>query len=271
MEPRTLKCGTVFTPGDLPDLPPCPQPHWKEEDLRSPFMERLPLLKSIEGSYQCETSISTVRQRYAFKSPKTADALEFYDELERKQARLPKVSKWVAGLWPKDEDVQSDLAGLGKLMKPQKIYISTRCEDILRASATTHFRSCLVRHNGEGTWASYNYDRILCQVCETANGIAVAYMVDDEGMFKARTFIFTVATLKEPDAHFPFVMNGHYGENLTERLMRALVEISGKAATTGGRGNHSIQFKGGLPFGTHFDQESYPDLVYQYADIRAAA
>lgn len=103
-----------------------------------------------------------------------------YDTLRRSQARLPKFSKWVTGLYPKRAELVAEFARLGQKFSPNVFEISGDVVDILRCADTPHFASCFKK-------GSMSQD-VPKRVAEEAPGMCIIFTDDENGKMKARTW-----------------------------------------------------------------------------------
>jgi hypothetical protein len=103
-----------------------------------------------------------------------------YDTLRRSQARLPKFSKWVTGLYPKRQELAAEFARLGQKVTSNVFEVSGDVVDILRCADTPHFASCFKK-------GSMSQD-VPKRVAEEAPGMCIIFADDDKGKMKARTW-----------------------------------------------------------------------------------
>lgn len=146
------------------------------------FVERTDFLKALSGKQaitdDMEDAISSTSKDY--------DLLvlaNYYKDLKRRNARLPKFSRWITGMFADNKKFAEELARAGQSIK-KTITISTDLVDILRSGDTTHFSSCY----GIAAGMPSNY-KIPVVLAETAPGIAMAYIDDDNGFMMGREWL----------------------------------------------------------------------------------
>ena len=115
----------------------------------------------------------------------TVDLARDYIRYRDMNARLPKFSKWAAGMFKDDKQLAKDLAAAGKETDTSgAIVISGDVVDILRCADTPHFTSCFDYKKGHGL-----YKQLPKQIAEETPGIAIAYIDDDNGRMRGRVWV----------------------------------------------------------------------------------
>lgn len=138
-------------------------------------------------------------------------AASFYQQLTQKGARLPKFTRWVTSLWPKEPRYVELFAKLGQAAAQDTFYVSDRQVDILRCASTTHFSSCFRSNDSPA------------RVCAEGTGVAIIFCDDEKGAMKRRTWCIHVRDPKTQRDGL-FVMPGRYGNFDEKKIIAKLKE-----------------------------------------------
>lgn len=137
-----------------------------------------------------------------------------YIKYRDRGARLPKFSRWAAGMFASNKELAKDLAGAGKLEDTSSpITFTDDKMTMLRCADTPHFRSCLGPYGG--------YNSALPSIMKFP-GIAMAYMDDNKTKrMRGRTWLHT-ARVKETGEDCIVVCNNLGSTMTTKQVVDAL-------------------------------------------------
>lgn len=214
------------------------------------FVERTDFLKSLSGTHTVDDELEDVVQQTA-KSYDLRLLAGYYTELKRREARLPKFSRWVTGMFANNAQFAEELARAGQSVK-KTVTISTSLLDILRSGDTHHFSSCYGIRNNMPT----NY-KIPVTLAEEAPGVALAYIDDDKGFMVGRQWIVHGA---DKDGDIAVLSPMPVGNFQQAPLVKALKQQGHRVAVaTFGYDNqgHVVSYVGGIPTAINFDVQTW--------------
>lgn len=227
------------------------------------FMERDDFIKSVCGivsptAKPLEEAVLSIweKQREGgavkFKVDRaTVRMARDYIHYRKRDARLPKFSKWATGMFRDDATLAADLATAGKWEeKSSDIVISCSMADINRNAATPHFSSCL-------TPGGY-YGEVTQQILENCPGIGIAYVKDDKDYMRGRCWIHHAQRVD--DGVDCIVVCTKWGGTLTAEQVVEVLRAKGIPAYVGG--SYGNQRAGGIPvnFIGCFDRDIHHDM-----------
>lgn len=161
---------------------------------------------------------------------RTVDLARDYIKFRDQGARLPKFSKWAAGMFKDDKELAKNLAGIGKVEDYGNLVISGDVVDILRCADTPHFTSCLKWENGKGP-----YRDVPVKIAEECPGIAIAYIDDDAKIPHMRGRVWVHHAKRVSDKADCIVVCAQWAGSLQARaVVRAIKEVYGVPAYFGG-------------------------------------
>lgn len=155
------------------------------------FVERTDFLQRVAGSF---VDSRTPEEVFMLLSPLhakvgTIDVRSLattYISMQRLNARLPKFTKWMTGMFPGNKELADLLATKGQDSAAREITISTTKLDILRSGYSPNFQSCL---GFQSDYPREEYQQIPVRLAEEFPGIAVAYTQDANQQLTARRFL----------------------------------------------------------------------------------
>lgn len=140
--------------------------------------------------------------------------------LKNKDARLPKFSKWVTSMFQNKPEINALLAQMGQqTVSSSNIVISCNPVDILRGGIGKHFMTCLGPQGGGG----WGYADVLPGVLQECPGVAVAFIDDGTGAYRARCWVHHI----EVDGKTAIQMNRPYGNGINPKALAELIASKG--------------------------------------------
>lgn len=176
-----------------------------------PFVERDEFIRSLSAASAVVTT-PPLEQAILAKwktsklevSANVARMARDYARYLKAGARLPKFSRWAAGMFPSDAALQATLAKIGQAKAANgELQFSAKCYDLVRAGVSPHFGSCFkVGQQGGDS---------LRRIAGDSPGIGIAFVNDANGIMKGRTWVYHAKRLSD-DADV-VVFAGHaYGQ-----------------------------------------------------------
>lgn len=199
---------------------------------RDDFIKSL-LMKATPPEMPLEDAVLKIRanmESYNFDgkfkvSAATAALAKDYIKYRKRGARLPKFSRWAAGMFKDDAALAGDLAMAGKWEeKSGDIVISGDVMDLLRNADTHHFSSCLK--------AGGVYEDVTKGIVTDHSGIAIAYVDDENGRMRGRVWVHH-AQRADTGADVAVVCQ-KWGGTLEARQVVDLLRDKGHEAYVGG-------------------------------------
>lgn len=169
------------------------------------FLERNSFIKSLTGvystagrdfsfSYQELVNAAPIKKVLGnYHSPeadKLSQALNSYNGLHVRGARLPKFTRWLTSVFPDEKNIHNAvaLAMQASMADSNNVVISEDPYALWNAGASSSYASCL-KPGGERTMG---YDP-LRRLIEQAAGIGIAYILNNSnGQMKGRVFLHHV-------------------------------------------------------------------------------
>ncbi len=268
---------------ESPKYPPIPDGEVMAPLDKVPWIERTELLRSLEGPIKIEQYLEDVivtKKAYDYgtgKDPIYTSASVFV-QLRKLGARLPKYSKWAAGLFPKDPSVVTELSKYGKLAADRTFFISCRKEDILRSGnignsclkwtgvfSDKRLESC-IKAEYQDTW-----QYVLPAACAAWNGVATVIECDKTGKILGRTFLCAIKRKADGVEGIMAYTGQGTAQPLVEGLLKSIKEKWKDLLIVWAGGNEAkgnpvfskkYEFIGCPPSNLHFDPVQYGINTY---------
>lgn len=229
-QPKTIPYGgrTIYDPEDVGFVE-------RDDFIKSlasvnAVVEPAPLEQSILAKWKAGLAAAVPKEKLEV-SAGVARMARDYARYLKQGARLPKFSRWASGMFPSDKDLANTLARVGQVKAAVgELQFSARCFDLMRAGVSPHFGSCF-QVGGVGGDS-------LIKIASTAPGIGIAFSDDENGVMKARTWIYH-ATRKADGkdivvlASYPY---GRFDEQAAANALKARGFIPYKAVYGAGGG-----------------------------------
>lgn len=120
-------------------------------------------------------------------SPETVRMARDYKHYLKGGARLPKFTRWAAGLFPNHPTLNNELAKLGQVKATAGSYkMAGDAASLLRAGVSSHFASCFKAYGHEAKGAG---EKSLIAIC-SAPGIAVLYADETPTGPRGRAWVY---------------------------------------------------------------------------------
>lgn len=157
----------------------------------SAVVEAVPLEQSILAKWKRQLAQpGALKAAQLEVSPAIARMARDYARYTKGGARLPKFSRWASSMFPNDKELGNTLAKLGQVKaEAGKIVFSAECYDLMRAGVTPHFGSCfrVASVGGES----------LRAIATAATGIGIAFVDDEKGLMRGRTWLYHAKRVKD--------------------------------------------------------------------------
>lgn len=181
-----------------------------------------------------------------------------YVILSKKEARLPKFSKWVSSMFQSDQKLMVALSSACQAgAKPDDAGIIISCNpvDILRGAEGPHFWSCLGHEGG--------FREVLSAVVTRCPGIAVAYTNAPDGKMKCRVWL----NHTQVDGKDTISLLNPYGNGFTALQVAKLIASKGYDVYEHGNGQANPKFINGFADG----ERIHWDIIEFYNGARRIA